>query len=107
MAVVALLSTAAYGPRLTGAERVPARHRIEIRQLEYVPRSIDVAPGDTVIWVNLDIVPHTVSAKDASWDSGNLDTGQTWQATVTDSMAGPYICRYHPDMTATLNVVRR
>ena len=74
-AVMAVMVTAAPPLVAVGQEATGTRHRVEIQQFRFVPEAIEVKPGDTIVWVNLDIVPHTVTATDTdtSWDSGNLD----------------------------------
>lgn len=79
-------------------------HHVEIQKLKFVPATLDVAPGDIIVWTNLDIVPHTVTALDGSWDSGNLDFEAQWSTTVTATMSSSYICRYHPAMKGALGV---
>ena len=79
-------------------------HRVEIQSLKFVPETLDVCAGDTIVWVNLDVVPHTVTALDKSWDSGNLDFEGQWSTTVVATMSGNYQCRYHPSMKAALGV---
>ena len=54
-------------------------HVIEIRKLEFNPPTLEVEPGDTITWINHDLVPHTVTADDRSWDSPTLKTGDEWQ----------------------------
>ena len=49
-------------------------HVVEIRDLEFVPAELMVAPGDTITWINHDFVPHTVTADDDSWGSTTLKT---------------------------------
>ena len=83
---------------------MPRTHRVEIRQFQFVPDVLAVAPGDTIDWINLDIVPHTVTALDGSWDSQNLDAGAQWSTEVVASMSGAYFCRYHPSMVAVFMI---
>lgn len=99
LVVATLVATAASG--VSGAaERPPIV--IEIKDFEYGPEKAAVAVGDSVIWRNLDIVPHTVTAMDDSWDSGLIEAGGEWQTRVTEDMVSDYYCRYHPSMTASL-----
>src|SRR2546423_277336 len=56
--------------------------------MEFHPAVLTVAAGDTVVWVNRDIVPHTATATGGTkWDTGQLTHGQsvpftpTWQPT--------------------------
>ena len=102
--VMALIVTAAPSAVAIGQERNGTRHRVEIHQFKFVPESITVAAGDTVVWVNLDIVPHTFTATDSSWVSGNMEPDTTWEMAVTDPISGEYFCEYHPTMTASIDV---
>lgn len=99
-AVLALAGAAA-----SGSSETPLRHhRVDIRGLTFHPRELHVAPGDTVSWVNHDIVPHTVTATDSGWDSGEVSSGGRFTRVVEGSGARPYTCRYHPTMAGMLIV---
>ena len=90
-------------PMTNGQEVNGTRHRVEIQQFRFVPEAIEVKPGDTIVWVNLDIV-RTVTATDTSWDSGNLDADAEWEMTVGEPNSGGYFCAYHPAMTASIDM---
>jgi plastocyanin len=74
--------------------------------LTYQPGSIVVVIGvnNTVTWVNNDGVPHTVTASDNSFDSGNLAAGATWSHTFTSVGEYQYQCSYHNWMKGTVIV---
>jgi plastocyanin len=59
------------------------------------PGTITIDPGDTVVWNNTSELPHTVSASDNSWDSGNLNPGQSYSRTFTVPGTYRYYCKYH------------
>ncbi len=59
------------------------------------PSTVTIDPGDTVVWNNTSDLPHTVTASDNSWDSGNLNTGQSYSRTFTTPGTYTYYCRYH------------
>lgn len=82
--------------------RTPKRHLVEIRDFVFAPAKLRVAPGDIIHWLNLDIVPHTATADDGSWDSGEIAPGGDWRLTVGETTPGPYLCRYHPIMTGRI-----
>ena len=82
-----------------------SRAVIEIQGFEFVSEQPTVSPGDIVVWKNLDIVPHTATSEDDSWDSGPIRAGATWETLVTEDMVLAYYCRYHPSMGATLRLV--
>lgn len=69
VALTAVFLTTALNLLGAAQEANRARYRVEIKHFKFVPERLTVAPGDTVVWVNLDLVPHTVTAKDESWDS--------------------------------------
>jgi plastocyanin len=73
----------------------------------FSPSIITVVIGvnNTVRWVNNDTAPHTVTATDHSFDSGNLNPGDTWTYTFTQPGTYTYVCTYHPWMKGTVIVV--
>lgn len=104
LAVAAIVATAAYDPDLKVNAADGQRIVVEIRSLEFLPGSQPIKPGDVVVWRNMDIVPHTATAKDDSWDSGLIEAGGEWETVITDEMTQAYYCRFHPSMTATLGI---
>ena len=79
-----------------------ATHNVEIGDGFFAPATLTVAVGDTVTWTNVDDSPHTVSA--GTFDSGNLDEGQTFSFTFTEAGTFDYVCSYHDEMTASITV---
>ncbi len=71
---------------------------VEVRQLRFQPETLTVAWGDTVVWINRDIVPHTVTALDAEWGSDRLEKDATWRHVVKSNGTVRYYCTYHPTM---------
>src|ERR1035437_8382808 len=59
---------------------MPEAHEILIRGFMYQPDVVTLHIGDTVQWKNSDIVPHTVSAEDKSFNSGLIAPGATWSS---------------------------
>lgn len=72
----------------------------------YSPPKIVVVIGvnNTVTWVNNDDAPHTVTARDGSFNSGNLNPGQSWTYTFTTPGTYSYFCSYHTWMKGTVIV---
>jgi len=71
---------------------------VEMRQLKFVPDVIEIAVGDTVDFVNVDLVPHTATASDKSFDTGTLRKDQRTDLTFPNAGAFTYICKFHPHM---------
>ncbi len=75
------------------------RHVVEIRAMAVHPAVLEVARGDTVVWVNRDIVPHTATATGvAAWDTGTLAAGQDGLVIAGGAGAIAYVCVLHPVM---------
>lgn len=80
----------------------PMAHRVTISELSFRPAQLRVAPGDTVTWTNDDLVPHTVTAVDGRWDSGEIPPGGAFTIVVETTDPIQYDCRYHPVMVGEL-----
>ena len=61
-----------------------------------------VSPGDTIVWINRDIVPHTVTANGGTWESQTPEEGQSLKVIVEDSGEYSYFCEFHPHMIGVL-----
>ncbi len=84
---------------------VPKTHTVEIRGMEFHPAVLTVAVGDTVLWINRDIVPHTATASSgAGWNTGQLLQNQTGRQVMTRPGATRYVCSFHPTMRGKLIV---
>jgi plastocyanin len=51
-----------------------------------------------------DLVAHTVTARDGSFDSGNLAAGASWSTVAARAGRLDYACSLHPTMNARLVV---
>ena len=102
--VAAIVATIAFFPWFESEAASGRRIVVEIRGFEFVPEMPVVKPGDVIVWVNKDIVPHTATAKDGSWDSGLIKKGGEWQMVVADETSLAYFCLFHPSMVARLNI---
>ncbi len=97
-------------PRETAGEAVeagataPPAVRADIEVYAFVPPRIVISAGSTVEWTNRDEVVHTVSAEDGSWESGAIESGETWRATFSEPGIYPYYCGPHPYMKGVVIV---
>lgn len=96
--IAAVSAVAMFSPSIAPA----AEHFVEIRQFSYVPARLDASPGDTVTWINRDIVPHTASATNGGWDSGEIAPGERKSIVLPVKFERGYFCLYHPAMRAEL-----
>jgi plastocyanin len=83
---------------------IPAGAASNTKVQGYAPDEITVPVGNTVTWTNQDSAPHTVTANDASFDSGNLAPKQAYSFSFTNAGTYNYHCVYHPWMTGSVVV---
>lgn len=81
----------------------PATHQAEIRAFRFQPDTLRAAPGDTVVWTNHDVVPHTATLRGA-WDTGQIAANESGHAVAGAAGTYDYVCAYHPNMRAVLVV---
>jgi len=62
---------------------------------EFRPTRLTVTVGSTVVWTNQGQNPHTVTASDRAFDSGTLESGQTFSVTFQEAGEVPYYCQIH------------
>ncbi|MCF6326540.1 MAG: hypothetical protein L3J21_04510 [Devosiaceae bacterium] len=93
------------GTTLYAHERKPKVHHVEIRGFNFSPDFIKVRQGDTIVWTNFDIAPHTATAKDNSWDTGEITKGNSVKILVPKEFSSEYFCRFHPNMVASLKLL--
>jgi plastocyanin len=72
--------------------------------MRFQPEVLTVARGDTIMWVNKDIVPHTATSKTGGFDSKDIPVDKSWTYTIRDKGDFAYICTFHPTMKAMLRV---
>jgi plastocyanin len=77
--------------------------QITMENLVFSPAEASAKVGDTVEWINKDILAHTATARNGDW---NVIIPPNKTATLVLKKAGAvdYFCRFHPNMKATLAV---
>ena len=88
------------------AMAVPARAetiQILMENMAISPAEVSAKVGDTVEWINKDVLMHSATARNGDFDV-TLPPNKT--ATMVLKKAGPvdYYCRFHPNMKAALKV---
>jgi len=90
---------------LAASERPePKTHTVTMEDMRFQPDVLTVARGDTIVWVNKDLVPHTATSEAGGFDSQMIQAGKSWTYTVRKKGDLAYICTYHPTMKAMLRV---
>jgi plastocyanin len=67
---------------------------------------LTVAPGEEIVLDNTGSAPHTATADDGAFDTGQVSGGDTSDPVTAPDEPGSYAfhCEVHPSMTATLTV---
>ena len=101
-----ILCAAAIAAALGAPAAQPAgkSHTVTIEGMKFSPERIEVALGDTITWVNKDILPHSVTAPAARLESGDLASSQSWKFIARTKGEIDYICRQHPVMRGVIVV---
>ena len=72
--------------------------------MKFVPERLEVAAGDRITWTNRDFLPHTVTARAAGIESGDLTEGKAFTYVAKRAGEIDYLCRLHPVMKGTIVV---
>ena len=106
-----VLCVAALGLSLCGASssvaqgtRKHATYTVTIDASRFDLDVLTVKTGDTVVWVNKDIVAHTATSQAGGYDSGMIASCKSWKYSPKQAGEFPYTCTYHPTMKAMLRV---
>lgn len=104
LVLVVCAGLALTGVARAGEKPAPQTHTVIIRGFRYAPAEVTAKVGDTIVWTNKDIVSHTVTAVDDSFDSGEIKPGKSWKLVTKKAGTHAYHCRPHPNMHGTLVV---
>ena len=77
---------------------------VSIVDFTFKPADLEVKVGTTVTFTNNDDFAHTATAKDKSFDTGNLDKDATFEHTFDEPGTYEYLCAIHNSMTGTITV---
>ena len=90
----------------SGASIIPALAatlQISMEKLEISPAEVTARVGDTVEWVNKDVLAHTATARNGDWDV-MLPPRKSGTLVLKKAGTIEYYCRFHPNMKAVLIV---
>lgn len=87
----------------TGKVPVALDNDIRIKNMVYNPATKEVAANATIVWVNDDATPHTVTF-DKGVDSGSIVPGSRFSFTPEAAGEYSYHCNIHPTMKGVIRV---
>ena len=88
---------------ISPAAAAPHTYTVVIDKLKFGPLPAGLHKGDTIIWANRDILRHTATAADHSFDI-DLQPGKAGKTVIAKSGTIPFSCRFHPGMRGVLQV---
>lgn len=103
-AVIAFLFAAAPPASHAAAESQGKTAGVEIHEFHFVPETLTVTAGTTVIWTNSDETPHTIAHAKGAFRSSALDTKDTFSHTFAAPGEFVYRCTLHPMMVGKIIV---
>lgn len=77
---------------------------LTIKDFAFSPEPLTVAKGTVVKVVNEDDAPHTATAKDDSFDTGELGKGESKEITLSEAGDFTYQCDIHDYMQGVIRV---
>lgn len=103
-ATAMLIAVAVAASASCARRAAPSAHVVLMQNMGFQPAELTVNRGDTIVWKNEDIVPHSATARDTSWDSKAIDAGSSWRLVVEKPGRHEYYCVFHPTMRGTIDV---
>jgi plastocyanin len=100
VAALGIAGTIALVPGRADAATVP----VMVEYQSFAPGAIDALPGDAITWSNHGGRTHTVTADDASFDSGDLLEGAQFTWSFTAPGMYMYHCAIHRGMVGEVDV---
>lgn len=85
------------------AAAAPHTYTVVIDKLKFGQVPAGLHKGDSIIWVNRDLLRHSATATDHSFDI-DLLPGKTGKTLLKKSGVIAFVCRYHPGMRGVLQV---
>lgn len=82
---------------------IPKSYTVEIRAMQFQPAELSVEKGDTVLFINQDMLVHNVTEeKTKAWGSQSLAPGDSYKMVANETC--DYYCSLHPVMKGKLLV---
>lgn len=107
VAISTFVPTVAEHDKAASAQPRGGPSRVRIIDNAYRPRTMTVARGTVVRWVNLGNNDHTITANTDRWGSGALAPGEAFHRPFRRTGTYRYHCTIHPSMRGRIVVERR
>jgi plastocyanin len=92
---------------LATAAGAPAKVvQVTIDKAAFAQLKVTLTVGDTIEWINNDVVDHTATAKNKDWDV-NIPAGKKARLVLKKAGTVDFYCRYHPNMSGQLVIAAK
>ena len=88
---------------ISPAAAAPRTYTVVMDKLKFGPVPAQLHKGDAIVWVNKDMLRHTATAADHSFDV-DLQPGKAGKTVLQKTGTIPFTCRFHPGMRGVLQV---
>ncbi|HZL31427.1 MAG TPA: cupredoxin family copper-binding protein [Pseudolabrys sp.] len=78
--------------------------QVTIDKLVYTPAEVTAKVGDTIEWINKDILAHTATAKAGDKWNVVIAPAKTGRLVLKQAGTVDYFCQYHPNMKGRIVV---
>lgn len=104
VACALLLSAAVAGCARAPSAHGPVAHAVHMHALQFQPDTTTATVGDTMVWTNDDIVPHTATQDGNAWDTGQIQPHASARVVLARAGDAPFHCTVHPTMRGVVIV---
>ncbi|OWW04873.1 amicyanin [Rhizobium sp. R72] len=74
---------------------------VTIEKMMFSPARISARPGDTIEWINKDVLAHTATAM-GDWEV-IIPAGKSGSVVLKTATSVDYYCRFHPNMKGQIS----
>ena len=75
----------------------PATVTVIMHNFAFDPKTLTVKKGTTIVFVNHDTSKHTVTSDTGAFDSGDINSGESYSLKLDQPGTYPYFCIFHGD----------
>lgn len=72
---------------------LPKTDTVVIDQMQFTPAELTIQKGDTVFFINKDLVAHDATEVNKAWHSPTLQSGDSWK--IAPDKSADYYCSIH------------
>jgi plastocyanin len=91
-------------PTVSKGGSTPGANEVWIQGMAFDPSTITVTTGTSITWTNKDAIGHSVTSDNGVFDSGILNSTETFSYTFNTAGTFAYHCKVHSSMTASVIV---